>query len=115
MKRSHVLIVDDDRDLAKSLADFVEMNGHEATVASNGKEAIDHHEKGRFDVTFMDVDMLIMNGVDSFFEIRKLRPTARVVLMTGLWEPIIDRALQNGALGLLLKPFAVSLVLTALA
>jgi hypothetical protein len=35
--------------------------------------------------------------------------------MTGLWEPIIDRALQNGALGLLLKPFAVSLVLTALA
>ena len=90
------------------------MNGHEATVAYNGREAVDHHKRGRFDMTFMDVDMPVMNGVDSFFEIRKVRPTAGVVLMTGLWEPIIDRALQNGALGLLLKPFAVSLVLAAL-
>ena len=112
MKR--VLIVDDDRELAKSLAHFVETNGHEATIASNGQEAIDCHRTTQYDVTVMDVQMPVMNGVDSFFEIRKLQSSANVILMTGRLEPIIQGALRSGAVGLLQKPFAYSVLLGAL-
>lgn len=108
MKRARILIVDDDRDLAESLADFVEMHGHEATIAGNGKEAVDQHAGNRFDITFMDVRMPVLNGIDSFFEIRKMKPTARIVLMTGFREPIVNKALQYGVVGLLLKPFPLS-------
>ena len=108
MKPAQILIVDDDRDMAESLADYVEILGHEATIACNGQEAVDHHRKSRFDITFMDVRMPVMNGIDSFFEIRKLKPSARIVLMTGFKEPNVNKALQHGVLGLLLKPFPLS-------
>ncbi len=114
MKQARVLIVDDDRDLAESLADFVEMHGHQVTLASNGKEAVECFREREFDIAFMDVRMPIMNGVDSFLEIRQLRPDAKVVLMTGFKEPIVDRALQNGALGVLQKPFQLSDLLAEL-
>jgi two-component system, NtrC family, response regulator HydG len=108
MTQAHVLIVDDDRDLAKSLANFVELHGHQVTIASNGQEAVERFRERDFDIAFMDVCMPVMNGADSFLEIRRLRPTARVMLMTGFREPVVDQALESGALGLLLKPFHVT-------
>jgi DNA-binding NtrC family response regulator len=111
MSRANVMIVDDDRDLAESLAEFLEMSGHSVTTAANGKEAVIGHGAGDFDVTFMDVRMPIMNGVDSFFEIRKLKPDAKIVMMTGFKEPIVAKALEAGAAGLLNKPFAIEAML----
>ena len=108
MRQAHILIVDDDRDLVESLTDLVEMHGHRAMTACNGREAVDHHKRNRFDITFMDLRMPVMNGIDSFFEIRKFKPTAAVVLMTGFKEPIVNKVLQSGVIGLLLKPFPMA-------
>ena len=111
MSRANVMIVDDDRDLAESLAELLEMSGCDVTTAANGKEAVLSHGKQDFDVTFMDVRMPIMNGVDSFFEIRKLKPEAKIVMMTGFKEAIVTRALEAGAAGLLTKPFEIAAML----
>ena len=105
MKSAHVMIVDDDRDLAESLAELIEMHGHKVSIASNGKEALERFHQQDFDVTFMDVRMPVMNGVDSFLAMRRLRPSAKVIMMTGFREPMVAKALENGALGLLNKPF----------
>jgi DNA-binding NtrC family response regulator len=111
MSRANVMIVDDDQDLAESLAEFLEMSGCSVTTAANGKEALLGHGKQDFDVTFMDVRMPIMNGVDSFFEIRKLKPDAKIVMMTGFKEAIVTKALEAGAIGLLSKPFDIEAML----
>jgi len=108
MAQARVLIVDDDWDLSESLADVVEMHGHEVVTAHNGLEAVDRYRERAFDVVFMDVRMPVMNGVDSFFEIRKVRPDAKVVMMTGFKEPIVNVALKYGSLGLIMKPFQMS-------
>jgi len=105
MKRVDVMIVDDDQDLAESLADLLAANGYQVEVANNGREAVERFREKDYGITFMDVRMPVMNGVDSFFEIRKIKPTARIVLMTGFKEPIVNRALENGAVALLSKPF----------
>ena len=55
----------------------------------------------------MDVRMPVMNGVDSFLAIRKIKPRARIVMMTGFKEPILERAISAGAEGPLHKPFSV--------
>jgi CheY-like chemotaxis protein len=107
MRRASVMIVDDDTDLAESLAEMLELQGHTVQLASNGQEAVERHRTGAFDITFMDVRMPVMNGVDSFFAIRALRPDAKVVLMTGYEESIVAKALAAGALGLLTKPFRI--------
>jgi CheY-like chemotaxis protein len=50
-----------------------------------------------------------MNGLETFVEFRKIRPDAKVVMMTGFSvEDLIAQAVEDGALGVLHKPFAVA-------
>jgi DNA-binding NtrC family response regulator len=55
--------------------------------------------------------MPVMNGVDSFFAIRQMKPAARIVMMTGFKEPIMQKAVDAGALGPLHKPFTIDAML----
>ena len=111
MSRTNMMIVDDDQDLAESLAELLEMSGCSVTTTPNGREAVLTHGKRDFDVTFVDVRMPVMNGVDSFFEIRKLKPDAKSVMMTGFKESIVTKALEAGVAGLLTKPFDIEAML----
>jgi two-component system response regulator HydG len=63
----------------------------------------------------MDVKLPGMNGVETFFQFRKLRPGAQVIMMTGLSvEQLIARAVEGGAVSILRKPFAMGDLLDAL-
>jgi len=110
-----VLIVDDDRDHAESLADVIEMRGHDVQLAYSGEEAIDCFRASDFDFVLLDVKLPGINGVDTFLELKKIRPTARVMMMTGYSvEQLVAQAIEGGALGVLLKPFAATQVLELL-
>jgi two-component system, NtrC family, response regulator HydG len=107
-----ILVVDDDKDNAASLGELFEYEGHRVRVVHSGKEAINAYVNSTFDIAFMDVMMPEKNGVESFFEIRKLRPTARVFMMTGYSvEELLQQAVRGGAMGFLEKPFAAEEVL----
>lgn len=107
-----ILVVDDDKDNAASLGELFEFEGHRVHVVHSGKEAIDAYVNSTFDIAFMDVMMPEKNGVESFFEIRKLRPTARVYMMTGYSvEELLQQAVRGGAMGVLEKPFEAEEVL----
>jgi CheY-like chemotaxis protein len=111
MKDTSIIIVDDDRDLAESLAELLEVNGYQVEIASNGQEAVERFRHKDYDIAFMDVRMPVMNGVDSFFAIRQMKPEARIVMMTGFKEPIMQKAVDAGALGPLHKPFTIDAML----
>ena len=104
---ARVLIVDDDADLAESFAEILVDHGCDVSIADHGQEAVERACAQDFDIIFMDVRMPVMNGVDSFFVIRSIRPQARVVMMTGFKEKFVERAIQAGAEGPLHKPFTV--------
>ena len=82
-KPLRIFVVDDHRDVAEGLADVLRMHGHEVEVAFNGEQAIRTFREKDFDIAFMDVMMPGMNGVESFLEIRKIKPAAKVFMMTG--------------------------------
>lgn len=105
MDALRVMIVDDDRTLTEILAELLAINGFNVEVANDGREAVEKARAQDFDIAFMDVHMPIMDGIDSFHEIRKLRPDARIVMMTAGKEPITRKAIEAGALGPLRKPF----------
>ena len=105
MATVRVLIVDDDRDFAEGLADVLVPHGYEVELALSGEEALAKFQQAEFDVAFMDVRLPGKNGVESFLEIRKAKPGARVIMMTGYSvEQLLEQAVQNGAWAVLHKP-----------
>ena len=102
----NIFIVDDDRDFAESLSLVFEGKGYHVFLAHSGEEALEKIKEEKFDVIFMDIKLPGMNGVESFLEMRKMRPDTKVIMMTGYSLPqLIDEALENGAWGILKKPF----------
>jgi DNA-binding NarL/FixJ family response regulator len=72
--------------------------------ASNGQEAVEMFLRHRPDVTLMDLQMPVMNGIDATMEIRRAAPAARVLVLTTYSGDIqAARALEAGAAGYLLK------------
>lgn len=107
MKSLRIFVVDDDRDFAESLADVLEGGGHETATAFTGEEAVRRFRDEDFDLTFMDVKLPGMNGVESFLEIRKFKPDVRMIMMTGYSvQQLLMQATNNGAMGVLRKPFS---------
>jgi CheY-like chemotaxis protein len=107
--KGRVFIVDDDRDHAESIADVLEQRGYAVEVATSGEEGARRFREATFDLVLMDVKLPGMNGVETFAEFRKIRPDARVVMMTGFSvEQLLAQAVEDGALGVLRKPFPIA-------
>jgi two-component system, NtrC family, response regulator HydG len=112
----NILIVDDDADNANSLAELFELEGHIVSMVHTGEDAISAYVDNSYDLAFMDVMMPGKNGVESFIEIKRMKPTARVVMMTGYSvEQLLQQAIENGALGVLTKPMQPKKILDMIA
>ena len=110
-----ILVVDDDEDNALSLGELFEMEGHLVKVVHSGEAAIAAYTDEPFDIAFMDVMMPGKNGVESFIEIRRMWPAAKVFMMTGYSvEQLLQQATDNGALGVLSKPIDIDKVMRVL-
>lgn len=105
MRTLRVFVVDDDHDFSQSLANVISLDGHQVDTVFSGEEALRKSREQSFDVIFMDIRLPGMNGVESFIEIRQVRPETRVVMMTAFSvEELARQAIDNGALGVLSKP-----------
>jgi DNA-binding NarL/FixJ family response regulator len=101
-----VLVVDDHPLLRSGVAAVIQSEKDILLVgeATNGQEAIESYRVYRPDVTLMDVQMPVMNGIDAILAIRREFPTAHfVVLTTYNGDALALRALKAGATGYLLK------------
>jgi two-component system, NtrC family, response regulator HydG len=107
-----VFLVDDDLDLVEMMTMVIADRGHRVETAFNGRQAVDRCLSTDFDVVFMDIRMPQMNGVESFFAIRNLKPNVRVYLMTGYsYEELTAQAVAGGVAGVLRKPLDMQHVL----
>ena len=102
-----ILVVDDNRDSAMSMADMLGMFGHEVAVAHDGFEAVKQAERFRPNVVLMDVGMPRLNGLDATRRIREQPWGQRmtVIALTG-WGQDTDRERTRaaGCDGHLVKP-----------
>src|SRR5688572_5685786 len=103
------LVVDDDRMLARTLAEILELEGWSVTQANSGTEAVNLAARQTFDVVLMDVKMPGMDGVDAFKAMKATHPEIRVILMTAYTgEDRIGEARREGVLRVLSKPVDVN-------
>ena len=100
-----VLLVDDERDFVETLAERLEVRGFEVKTAFSGDECLDLILKHEFDVIVLDVLMPGKDGIETFREIKKLRPLAQVIMLTG--NATVETAIEGMKLGAhdyLMKP-----------
>jgi len=102
---SHILVVDDDREIRELLARFLEMHGFRVTTARDGRELRRLWPGARFALVVLD---LMLPGEDGLALLRFIRGEGRtpVVMLTALGEET-DRivGLELGADDYLAKPF----------
>jgi CheY-like chemotaxis protein len=78
-----ILVVDDERRIADTLAEILKMSGFEVVAAYGGWEALETVARFRRDYLLSDVLMPRMNGVDLAIAIRKMYPEAKILLLSG--------------------------------
>lgn len=102
----NVLVVDDDRDFAESLAEILKFGGHRTTTVFSGEAALAHLTNDDIDIAFLDIALPGMSGIDALREIHILRPNMRIVMMTGHnSDQYAKQARMLGAVDIIQKPF----------
>jgi CheY-like chemotaxis protein len=100
-----ILIVDDEPDVAEVLARSLSREGHRATVAHSGEEALKLLNAFQPDALFLDVSMPGMNGLELLGAVKRLRPSLPVVVITGHATPDeIEEVKRLGAVDVIAKP-----------
>ena len=108
-----VLVVDDDRLVARSLRTILEADGgiEVPATCSSGEEAVSLYRKIRPDVLLMDIRMDGMSGLEVAQAVLKDDPGAKILFLTTFSDDeYIVRALQLGAKGYILKQNFESIV-----
>ncbi|CUR51841.1 CheY-like receiver [Nitrosotalea devaniterrae] len=84
VRRTNVLIIDDDKDVRDAFVGLLQI--HDINVigtGSNGKEAYELYQKLRPDFVLIDAAMPFYDGLYGIEKIRQFDPDAKVILVTG--------------------------------
>jgi two-component system response regulator HydG len=102
---ARVLVIDDDEGHAEALADGLEMDGYECSIAASGTAGIERMQSESFDAVLTDLVMNDKSGIEVLQEAKRLQPYAVVLLVTGhaTIETAVD-AIRLGAEDYLPKP-----------
>jgi DNA-binding NtrC family response regulator len=110
-----ILIVDDEKQMVRTLADIVRLHGWDADGAYSGETAVEAVRKRDYSVVLMDVRMAGITGVEALKAMKAVRPGIRVILMTAYTATeILAEAEREGALRILSKPVALAGLLVVL-
>ncbi len=103
--RIHIAVVDDERDIRETVAEYLDMNGYKVSKADGGPALRKLAEQGRIDLAVLDVTM---PGEDGLSLARWLRDHsgAGVIMLTAR-DSVVDRVvgIEMGADDYVTKPF----------
>ena len=111
-----LLIADDHEIVRRGLRTVLETRQGWVVVAeaSDGREALEKAEEFNPHVTILDISMPSMNGLEAARQIQKRVPETKIlVLSVHDSDPLIQRVLESGARGYLLKSDAARDLVTA--
>ncbi len=109
---AHILVVDDEANLRRTVARVLQRAGFEVTTASSGSEGMALLAAQPFHLVYMDIRMPDMNGLEALKSIHAMYPQLPVILFTG--QPDLNSAvsaLRHGAMDYLQKPLKPELLI----
>jgi DNA-binding NarL/FixJ family response regulator len=97
-RKPFILIVDDDKQVLKSLKIWLKNEGFKAMTASNGEEALQVMEENPIEVALVDLKMRDENGIDVAQRLKETDDMLRIIMLTGF--PSYETAVQAMKLGI---------------
>ncbi|MFC5865394.1 response regulator [Acidicapsa dinghuensis] len=82
-QKPRVLVADDERVIADTLAMILNNSGFQARVAYSGEKALELASEYRPDMLISDVIMGGLNGIDAAIRIREILPAIKILLFSG--------------------------------
>jgi two-component system, NtrC family, nitrogen regulation response regulator NtrX len=110
----HILIVDDERAIQKTLRGVLEDEGYRVTTVGSAPEALAQLQDEAPDLIFLDIWMPGMDGLEALADLRRLRPETAVVMISG--HGTIETAVKAtklGAYDFIEKPLSLEKILLA--
>jgi len=106
-----ILVVDDEEAIRDMIRDILLQRGYEVILARDGVEGLDLYREnwGRIDLVLLDMVMPRLGGLETFRRLLGMDRDARVLLCSGYsHNDPAQRAIKEGALGLLTKPYSMA-------
>jgi len=105
IRPKRILVVDDNRDAAESLAALLRLEGHEVATTFSGHDALAAESSLRPEVILLDIGLPGMSGYEVAQRLREVGSPARLIALTGYGQPEDrERALRAGFHRHLVKP-----------
>jgi len=100
-----LLLVDDDRHVLSSMAEWLREHGYKIDTAASLAEGIDAVDRKPYDLALVDIRLADRDGFDLLAHIRQARPETSVIMLTGYGsvESAVE-AIREGAFDFLTKP-----------
>ena len=97
-QKPKVLVADDERVIADTLAIILNQSGFEATAVYTGEKAVEVARTLQPDMLISDVIMTDLNGIDAAIRIREMLPGCKILLFSGqaATADLLDRARNQG-------------------
>lgn len=104
----NLLIVEDNRDIAENIADYLEPRGHQLDFAMDGRQGLALALSGDFDAIVLDLTLPKMDGIELCKNLRAHHGMTPVIMLTAR-DQLDDKLLgfEVGADDYLVKPFSV--------
>jgi len=108
MKKSHILIVEDEREIAVAIEAYLLNQGYLVSIAANGVEALEVVSSQPIDLAIVDVMMPKKDGFTLAQEIRNVNGDVPIIFLTAkaLKEDVLE-GFKLGADDYITKPFSM--------
>lgn len=105
-RQKHILVVDDEPLVCKSVQILLEAVGHVVEQAKNGAEALALYQPNKFDLVFTDYLMPKMKGDKLAEAIKRISPEQPIVMLTAFPEKLQSSDCPLGGVdSFICKPF----------
>ncbi len=108
MNQFQVLLVDDEKEFLETLVKRLKKRKLQVAAASSGREALEMLAESPYDVVVLDVKMPDMDGITTLQEMKRIRPSVEVIMLTGHASmEVAMRGMELGAFDYLMKPMDI--------
>jgi len=106
LKKSKILVVDDEPDIVIVLSQFLSKEGFQVLTAHKGEQAIEKVKEFSVDLVLLDLAMPGMSGIETLKELKKIKPDINVIMITAYRdaEKVVE-TFRMGAYDCIFKPF----------
>jgi DNA-binding response OmpR family regulator len=106
--RRHILVIEDEPDIARGLRDALEFEQFEVSTTGQGQEGIKYLRDEGADLVILDLMLPDVNGFAVCEEIRRSHPVVPIIMLTARSQETDKiRGLEAGADDYVTKPFSV--------